>query len=134
MSNPTSQLQGVARSRMAENGFQQDRFLDGFGQDAIASDGFDSSLVFRVRVRRQRKNRSRRNALFHFPFPDGRSRGIAIHHRHVYVHQDQVVAADGHHVTGDAAIFRDVHLVWRRFQVGLDQELVIRGIFHNENS
>ena len=111
MPNPTSRLQEVDRSRMAENGFQQGSFLDGFGQDTIASDGFDSSLVFRIRVRRQRKNRSRRNALLHFPFPDGRGRGIAIHHRHMNVHQNQVVAADGHHVTGDAAIFRDVHLV-----------------------
>ena len=63
--------------------------------------------------------RRSRHSLRALPFADRARGGVAVHHRHLDIHQDQIVTIDAEFFDRDRAVHRVIDLVWRFLHVGV---------------
>ena len=59
---------------------------------------------------------------------------VAVHHRHLDVHQDRVIVAGHELVHRDLAVLGVVELVRSVLQIGFDQQPIVGRVFRQQNS
>ena len=69
-----------------------------------------------------------------FPLADDAHRFEAVHHRHLDVHQDQVVGFRLHFVDRDHAVFGFVDSGARILEIGADKETIVPCIVDQQNA
>ena len=108
--------------------------LERLAQMRIAS-GFNRLAYGLVEGRRgQRDNRRAARAVLLLPLPDAPHGRKAIHHRHLDVHQDQVVAAAQEFIDRDLAVLSLVEPVTGLAEIGANQQAVIDRIIGEQDS
>lgn len=68
-----------------------------------------------------------------FPGANQDGRLIPVHYGHLDVHEDQVVPLGLNLGDGPLAVHGDVQLVGSGLEITLDEEAVIRAVFHQQN-
>src|SRR5688500_10587979 len=67
------------------------------------------------------------------PRADTLGRLVAVHHGHVHVHQDNIVMSTLELLNGKAAVLNDLDLIRRGFEIGADEDLVVRRVFYQKD-
>jgi len=89
-------------------------------------------VVIRGRSKRDHPRTPRRVTFF--PFPNHPGRIDAVHHRHVQIHQDDVIRSRGKFADADFTVFRLIDLARNPLQVGTYQDAVIGRVFDQQDS
>ncbi len=108
---------------------QEGVFLDGFCQMSIAAGIENLHSVLFQRLGSQGNYLYGKEVMFLLPRSNGSCRLIAIHHRHLHIHQDEIVVAGLESLHRDGAVIRDIDAIRSLFHIGTDEHLIVCRIF-----